>query len=63
MPVKRKANMRNLNPVPIALLLSGSILLIVGLKSGGDMGRIESIGGEIFMVIGLVWIAVTKFRS
>lgn len=54
--------MRNLNAIPIALLLSGSILLIVGLKSGTSMGRIESICGEVFMLLGLAWIAVTKWR-
>jgi len=62
-PIRIGATMRNLNPLPIALLLSGSILLIVGLKSGGGMGRIESIGGESFMLVGLLWIAAIKFRS
>jgi uncharacterized membrane protein len=60
---KDKSIMRNLNPVPIALLLAGSILVIVGIKSGGGMGRIESIAGEFFMALGLIWIATTKFRS
>jgi hypothetical protein len=55
--------MRNLNPIPIALLIAGAILLIIGMKSEIKMGRVESIGGEIFMVIGLLWIAVTKFRG
>ena len=55
--------MRHLHPVPIALLLSGSILLLVGIKSGGGMGRIECMGGEAFMVVGLLWIAFTKFRG
>ena len=55
--------MRNLNPIPVALLVSGCILLIVGMNSEVKMGRVESMGGEIFMVIGLLWIAVTKFRG
>ena len=54
--------MRNLNPIPIALLLSGCILVIVGMKSEPSMGRVESMGGEILMVIGLLWIAATKLR-
>jgi uncharacterized membrane protein len=54
--------MRNLNPIPIALLLSGCILVIVGMKSEVNVGRVETIGGEIFMVIGLLWIAATKLR-
>ena len=55
--------MRNLNAIPIALLLSGCILLVVGMKSGASMGRVEFMAGEAFMVVGLLWIAVTKFRS
>ena len=65
-PTRREppiAMMRHLNPIPIALLLSGGILVIVGMKTGGSMGRVESIGGEIFMVLGLLWIAMTKLRG
>jgi len=62
-PVERESHMRNLDPVPIALLLSGTILFIVGLKTGGSMGRVELIAGEIFMLVGILWIGIKKLRS
>jgi hypothetical protein len=55
--------MRNMNPIPIALLVSGAVLLMIGVKTGGSMGRVESIGGEIFMLVGLAWVALVKFRK
>jgi hypothetical protein len=61
--VGSKSNMRNLKATPIALLVSGAILLMIGVKTGGSMGRVESIGGEVFMLVGLAWVAIVKFRG